>query len=408
MRVAGLLAVLLVLAAPAFADEATERPSLLEQIVPGGRVGEWRRSLVDRGFTPYLVYTGSMWSNVSGGIRTGTEFDGYLDTGVGVDLETLGAWRGLGLQASLHWFQGRQPSAVLVGVDVAQAVNPWEASNAIRVFDLYLSQRLGDDGVVRVGQLAVDSDFMQSRYAANMLNSAFGDLPPQNVNLDVPVYPVAGPGIYAAGKLAELLTGRIGAYTAETAPDVSGNHGFEWRLGNNAGYALFAELTASASPGGLPGAYTVGGYGASVRQQKLVDDGLVYAKWSGWLIADQALQVDDQGNPVVGVFARFSWSPEDGADVVTIYGDAGLNVFGPIRSRPDDVLGFAGSVGRYSDAYRESAQAPSGGGAVLELTYQIAATPWLVVQPDLQYVIDPIFAGARDATVIGLEMVVTF
>jgi porin len=408
VRVAGLLAVLFTLAAPAFADEATESPSLLEQIVPGGRVGDWRRSLVDRGFTPYLVYTGSMWSNVSGGIRTGTEFDGYLDTGVGVDLATLGAWRGLALQASLHWFQGRQPSAVLVGVDVAQGVNPWEASNALRVFDLYLSQRFGDDGILRVGQMAVDSDFMQSRYAANMVNAAFGDLPSQSVNLDVPVYPVAGPGIYASSKLAESLTGRIGAYTADTAPDVSGNHGFEWRLGNNAGYALFAELTASASPGGLPTAVTVGGYGASVRQRKLVGDGLVYAKWSGWLIVDQALQVDDQGNPVVGVFARFSCSPEDGADVVTLYGDAGLNVFGLVRSRPADVLGLAGSVARYSDAFRESRQLPSGGAAVLDLTYQIAATPGLVVQPDLQYVIDPIAAGANDATVIGLEVVVTF
>ena len=45
---------------------------------------------------------------------------------------------------------------------------------------------------------------------------------------------------------------------------------------------------------------------------------------------------------------------------------------------------------------------------MLELTYQIAATPWLAVQPDLQYVIDPVAAGAEDATVVGLQMVVTF
>ena len=408
MRVAGLLAVLIVLAPPAFADDAIESPSLLEQIVPGEPTGQWRRNLAARGFTPYLVYTGSMWSDVAGGIRTGTEFDGYLDTGVGVDLGALGAWRGLGLQASLHWFQGRQPSMVLVGVNIAQAVNPWEASNAIRVYDLYLSQTFGDGGLLRIGQIAVDSDFMLSRYAATMLNAAFGDLPPQNVNLDAPVYPMAGPGIYVTGKLADSLTGRLGAYTADTAPDVSGNHGLEWRLGNNAGYALFAELTTSAAPGGLPGAYTVGGYAASVRQEKWVGDGLVYAKWSGWLIVDQALRVDAQGDPTVGVFARFSYSPDDGGDVVTWYGDAGINVFGPIRSRPNDVIGFAGSVARYADAFQEGQQPPSGGGAVLELTYQVAATPWLVVQPDLQYVIDPIAAGARDATVIGLEMVITF
>lgn len=409
MRLATLVAVVLALWAPAFADEANERPSLLERENLSGDWDGWRPRLEKDGIRPYLVYTGSMWSNVSGGIRTGTEFDGYLDTGFGLDLGKLGAWQGLGLQASLHWFQGRQPTMVLVGANVAQAVNPWEASNAIRVFDLYLSQKFGTDGELRVGQLAVDSDFMLSRYAANMLNAAFGDLPSQNVNLDTPVYPVAGPGIYASSGLAgDWLAGRLGVYTATAAPDTAGNHGFDWRLGNDAGYAFLAELTASAEPYGLPGDYTAGGYFASVREPKWDGDGLVYAQWSGWLIVDQALRVDAQGDPVVGVFVRFSWSPDDGRDVVTLYGDAGLNVFGPIAGRPDDVLGFAGSVGRYSNAFRRGQQPPSGGAAVLELTYQIAATPWLAVQPDLQYVIDPIAAGAEDATVIGLEMVVTF
>lgn len=396
------------MAGPAAAQDATESPSLLER---ERLTGDWeglRPRLREHGFEPYLVYVGSMWSNVDGGIRTGTEFDGYMDLGFGLDLAKLGAWDGLRFQASWHWFQGRSPSEILVGVNVAQAVNPWEASNAFRFFDLYLSQSFGDDGVVRAGQLAVDSDFMVSRYAGTMLNAAFGDLPSQNVNLDAPVYPVAGPGVYATSAFGDGLAGRVGVYTADTAPDVSGNHGLEWRLGNNAGYALFAELTASAAPGGLPGAYTAGGYVASVRQEKLDRSGLVYLQWSGWIIVDQALLVNAKGDPQVGVFGRFSYSPEDGRDFVTVYADAGLNVFGPIRGRPDDVAGFAGSVARYSDAFIDSMAPPSAGGAVLEVTYQIAVTKWLVVQPDLQYVIDPVEAGARNATVIGLQMELTF
>lgn len=409
MRFAAVIVVLLALAAPARADEGNERPSLLESENLSGDWNGWRQRLEEGGIRPYLVYTGSMWSNVSGGIRTGTELDGYLDTGFGLDLGKMGAWSGLGMQMSLHWFQGRQPTMVLVGANVAQAVNPWEASNAIRVFDLYLSQKFGTVAEVRVGQLAVDSDFMLSRYAATMLNAAFGDLPSQNVNLDTPVYPVAGPGLYADGDLVDdWLEGRLGAYTATAAPDVAGNHGFEWRLGNDAGYAFFAELEATAEPGGLPGEYTIGGYYASVREPKWDSDGLVYGQWSGWVIVDQALRVDSEGDPRVGVFARFSWSPNNGRDVITLYGDAGINVWGVIASRPDDVLGLAGSIGRYSDAYQRGTQPPSGGAAALELTYQIAATPWLVVQPDLQYIVDPIAADATDATVIGLEMVVTF
>ena len=316
------------------------------------------------------------------------------------------------LQTSLHWFQGRSASAELVGVNVAQVVNGWEASTAFRVFDLYLAQRFGDGGVLRAGQLAVDSDFMVSRYAGTMLNGSFGDLPSQNANLDAPVYPVAGPGIFASSPLGSTLTGRLGLYTADTAPDTAGNHGFAWRLGNNAGYVAFAELTANAAPLALPGAYTVGGYVASVREPKLDDSGLVYTQWSGWLMVDQALRVDQKGEPVVGVFARLSYSPDDGRDLVSVYADAGINVVGPFASRPDDVLAFAGSVVRFTDAFLRTRPSDPGGEAVLELSYQIAATPWLVVQPDLQYVIDPVATEAAaaqpSATVLGLEVVVTF
>jgi porin len=408
---AALGALLLVVAAVAAADDERERPSLLEQKNLTGDWGGWRPRLAEHGVAPYLVYTGSMWSNLAGGIRRGTELDGYLDLGIGLDLEKLGMWRGLELQVSAHWFQGRRPSAELVGVDIAQAVNPWEASNAIRFYNVYLSQRFGAGGVVRVGQMAADADFMITRYGATMLNASFGDLPSQNANLDVPVYPLAAPGVYTESPLGGDLRGRLGLYTADAGVDEAGNHGFEWKLGNQAGYALFAELAADASPLDLPATYTLGGYFTSVRLPQLDGTGFVYALWSTWLMVDQALRVDAQGDPVVGVFARFSYSPDDDNDVIGIYADAGLNVFGPIPGRPDDVFAFAGGVGRFTGGFRRYAGSANpfdhGGEAVLELTYQIAATPWLAVQPDLQYVIDPV-AADDDATVVGMEIVVTF
>jgi hypothetical protein len=120
VRIAAVIVVLLALVATTRADEGNERPSLLESENLSGDWNGWRPRLEKDGIRPYLVYTGSMWSNVSGGIRTGTEFDGYVDAGFGLDLEKLGAWRGLGMQMSLHWFQGRQPTMVLVGANVAQ------------------------------------------------------------------------------------------------------------------------------------------------------------------------------------------------------------------------------------------------------------------------------------------------
>ena len=389
------------------AQDAVQNPDLLEREYLTGSWRGWRSKVAASGFEPYLVYTGSMWSNLAGGLRTGTEFDGYVDVGFGVDLDKLGLWKGLGLQVSGHWFQGRQPSAELVGVDESQAVNLWEASNAIRVFNLYLTQSFGDDGVLQIGQMAVDSDFMISRYAGTFLNGTFGVLPPQDVNIDAPIYPLAGPGVYASSSLVGGLAGRLGAYTADAGVDVAGNHGFGWQLGNAAGYAFFGELTADVEPAGLPGAWTLGGYYAAVRERKLDASGYVYAQWSGWVMVDQALRVDALGDPVVGVFARFGYSPDDERNVVGLYADAGVNVFGVLPGRPHDVLGFAGSVLELTDDFRRAGSVPVAGEGILELTYQIVVTPWLTVQPDLQYVIDP-DANGRDATVAGLELVATF
>jgi porin len=377
-----------------------------------GNWGGLRDRLEQRGIEPWLVYTGAMWSNVAGGIRTGTEFDGFVDLGTSLDLAKLGAWKGLGFEASLHWFQGREPSTELVGVDLAQAVSLLEAASTIRAYNLYFTQTIGTSVLLQVGQMAVDSDFMVSRYAGTFLNASFGDLPSQDVNLDAPAYPLAAPGIYLQSELSEHVTSRVGVYTADAGLDVASNHGFGWQLGRNVGCTTFAELALDAAPGGLPGTYTLGGYYANVRKPQLDGTGYAYGQWSGWVMVDQALRLDAMGDPAVGVFARFSYSPDDQVDIAGVYADAGISIYGPIASRPDDVLGLAGSVLRLTHDFLQSEAAAgtvaSGGEAVLELTYQIAATPWLVVQPDVQYVLDPLAAGGADATVLGLEVVATF
>lgn len=58
---------------------------------------------------------------------------------------------------------------------------------------------------------------------------------------------------------------------------------------------------------------------------------------------------------------------------------------------------------------REEGSSPIGAEMVLEFTYQVRLTNWLIVQPDLQYIINP--GGTTDfenALVIGARAAVTF
>ncbi len=411
-RGAHLVAALGALAGLAGASPAAAQPALLERQYLTGDWNGIRPAVSAHGFQPYLTYTGLLWSNLAGGRETGAQVNGYLDFGMDVDLAKLGAWEGLGLHADFHWWQGSEPTNELIGGVLAMALSAWEAADTFRVYNIYVRQAVDKDRlVVKLGQIAADTDFMVSRYGGIFLNAAFGDLPSQNLNIDAPVYPLAAPGAFASGRPWPWLTGHFGAYTGDPGDDVAGNHGFGWQLGNNAGYTFFSELAATAPDWILPGTYTLGGIYDTGGSDQFGMGAERSAHYDVYLMVDQALVVADNGAPVVGAFARISGSPQDARNVVGIYADAGLTWFGPLASRPRDVFGAAVSVLRFTQDYQQQTQAagaPVGGGeTVIEVTYQVAITPWLVVQPDLQFFFNPAFSR-RDAQALGAEVVAIF
>ena len=320
---------------------------------------------------------------------------------------------GLGFHADFHWWQGSRPTQRLIGGLIAMALSDWEAAATLRVFNLYLRQAFdGDRFVVKAGQIAADTDFMISRYGGVFLNAAFGDLPSQNLNLDAPVYPLAAPGVFISARPLDWLTGRFGAYTGDAGDDVAGNHGFGWRVGSNAGYTFFSELAASAPAGRLPATYTLGGiydtggsaqFGTGVRRT---------AHYELYLIVDQALIANDRGDPVVGVFASISGSPQDARNVVGLYAGGGNRALRHRCRRARRTCSASPCRCCASRTISRPTRTRHGrrsaaGETVLELTYQIALAPWLVVQPDAQFFFDPPFSR-RDAQAIGAQVVAIF
>ncbi len=56
-------------------------------------------------------YMGSFMSNVQGGFRQGTNWQGLLDVSMMADLNTLMGWKGAMFQAEVLWVQGRSASS---------------------------------------------------------------------------------------------------------------------------------------------------------------------------------------------------------------------------------------------------------------------------------------------------------
>jgi len=122
-----------------------------------------------------------------------------------------------------------------------------------------------------------------------------------------------------------------------------------------------------------------------------------------------AIEKSDQG---LGWFGRVAFTPSD-RNFINFYFDTGLSYKGLIPTRDNDTVGIGFGYAQLSDGARNSLQdegsAPIGAEMVIEFTYQAAITPRLVVQPDLQYIINP--GGTTDlnnALVIGGRASITF
>lgn len=374
--------------------------------------GDWNRvrpTIEEYGFKPYLTYTAMLWANLAGGTKRGVEPDGYLDFGLDADLAKLGAWKGLGAHIDFHWWQGDEPTEKLIGGLLAMALDEWEAASTFRVYNIYLRQSLDDDRwIFKIGQIAADTDFMLSQYAGMFINATFGDLPSQNLNLDAPVYPLAAPGVYAAGRPWEWLVGRFGAYTGQAGNDVAGNHGFGWKLSNRAGYTFFSELAADLAKSARPATYTLGGIYNTDSPPQFGDLTQRSDHYELYAVVDQALLVREDGTARLGLFSHIAGTPQPANTVVDYYFDIGLVWFGPWPSRQDDALGLAFADTHFADDFRDELHDTVGAGEqVLELTYQIAVAPWLVVQPDFQCFFNPT-TSRRDAQALGVQAVALF
>jgi porin len=120
------------------------------------------------------------------------------------------------------------------------------------------------------------------------------------------------------------------------------------------------------------------------------------------------------GTGTIRGFARLGFADPDAHDIAQFSG-AGLVYSGPIlgSEKQQEQLGMAVGLIRNSEPFRLD-QAAAGSAvdrheAAIELTYRVQATPWLALQPDVQYIINPGTNPAlKNALAVGLRLEVSW
>lgn len=410
--------------------------------------GDWfglRKTLEDRGIKFGLQEQSEVWGNLAGGLRRGATYDGLTTASLKLDLDKLAGLPNTTFFVDVFQIHGRGPSPNLVGA--LQLVSSIEATPATRLYNLWLETVLLNGRLnLRLGQEAASDELMLTQYGALFLNSSFGFPPLAASDLPSggPNYPLATPFIRGKYKLGDGFALVAALFNGDPArpgqgdPQLRDANGTAFRL--NAHALIITELWYSPDwQGALPATYKLGAWLHTGRfnDQVLDQAGRPLAAGLGpplqhdhdyalYGVIDQMVWrrpgTDDQG---IGLFLEMMGAPAD-RNLTSLSIAAGLNWKAPLPSRTDDSFGFAVTFANISPLTRQYGQDVAAltpgalpyaaGETAIEGTYLYQAAPWLALQPDAQFVVNPgakvvgapVTRAPRNAFITGLRATITF
>lgn len=363
-----------------------------------------------------LTYNSDLNADVAGGQDRGTAYLQRIGLIADADLGQLIGWRGATFHASVQGIAGNGIS--VNRVEALAAVSGLEAEPALRLFNLWIQQSIGPDVSLRVGQFTAGQEFAISNTAGLFVNSTFGW--PSSFANDLPIggssYPIAGPGARLAITPSDKTTVRLAVFSGDPAGQGGGDpqrrdlHGFNgWNLAGAP--FVIGEAVHTSGVSNPAWSLTLGGWAdlddfddlrfdtANRPLASPLSNGEPIGhkgNYTIYAIADARLA--KTRNRSLHGFIRANASPAD-RNPIDFYFDAGLALTGPIRGRPNDVVGIGIGGARISPALRQALRdraAATGTRAdiagyegVIEASYQTQIAPNAYIQPDVQLILNP-------------------
>ncbi|MDX2117956.1 MAG: carbohydrate porin [Planctomycetota bacterium] len=378
--------------------------------------GDWgglRTKMENAGFTLSASLTMD-WSSVwSGGVNKTAHTRTLWDVNLNVDLEKAVGLTGGKVFFDFQSADGRGGAADAGSFQLFSNIET--PGNRDQISELWYEQKLFDNVLrVKVGKINAYTEFDFTDAAAGFMNGSAGKCPSI---VGIPAYPdpALGAAVFVY-PLEQLYIGG-GVFDGATIDGIStGNHSPETFFNDDKSSAWFwiGEVGFSWNEVGPLG----GGRVAAGAWHHTAD----FTTFAGnpesstegvYALAEQQVwrwgKEGDDAERGAFVFAQGGMTDGDVASAETSF-DAGVSFEGICSARPDDGAGFMLSWVDLSDSDNGS-----GGKAfdndewLLEAYYKIQITPFVSVQPDLQYFINPGGSATTDDAWVGsLRFVVSF
>lgn len=397
----------------ALADEPFQRSPL---------TGDWgglRHELDDQGIRFTGEYSGETVYNADGGLKRSARYSQNLKLGVRFDLGKLyGLDNGGLVQLTVNDRRGNDGSGDLVGNRLPVQEN--YGGLYTRLTELSYERTLFTPALdVKLGYMAMGNDLggLDSGILCNFMNAGFCGHP---LNMSGGSgwanYPNAHLGVRLKYSFSPAWQLRVAAFDVD--PESNGNSSRAWHLTpkHSTGTVVPIELVHKRL-GELPGEYKLGWYYDSSDAQRIGSDEEVAGRGGHYFLLDQAVW-HAQGLPGqrLHLFGQASVASSAASPFSKWY-SAGFVLYQPFASRPRDTLalGFGRAVPNPRSREVQEANGQDYPGLdnaerLVELSYGYQATPWLLLRPDVQYIIEPgTFSGQNidNALVFGLQVKAT-
>lgn len=352
-------------------------------------------------FDAGLVYTAEQWRNLSGGIDEDSAYIDNLDATLEIDAERLWGWDDTRIFVYALYNNGRTLSEDKVG-DLQVVSNIETGVQALRLYEAWIETPVADKGSLLFGLFDLNREFDVLESSGLFINSAHG------IGTDIAQSGRNGPAIFPFTSLALRFYWQwndrwgIRAAIFDGVPgDPADPDATAIQLGDGDGALLVTELewmderrrviagvwryTADFEPWPVPSAPAL---------ERTGDDNDGF-----YLRGETALGGAGSG---VSAFARAGFA--DGEyNIFSAFLGAGLTRDGPLQTRPQDTLGLAVAWAEASEDF-QAVNDVEEREIKVELTYRMPIGNGVILQPDIQYIINPGLDPALDhAWAVGLR-----
>lgn len=371
--------------------------------------GSWADAAPDSAIEIGAAYTADVWHNARGGLRRGTAYLDNLDLTLAIDGERTFGVPGLTLFAHGLYNNDRTFSDRYVGD--AMVVSNIDTDGTARLYEAWADWRFGPSASfsLRGGLYDLNSEFDATEARSLFIHSSHG------IGHEFAQTGLNGPSIFPSTSLAarldwspsDRLTIRFAVLDGVPGdPDDADRFGIA--LSGNDGALLVGEIAGALSRAHV----SVGHWSYTAEFEDLTATDIAGAALSrddnrGTYVNVELPVGEPSGERRHSTFARAGIA-NGRINAFDRYFSAGWMTDGLTAGGRATQFGFALAATRTSKPYRDL-QSSAGIDTDdyeynVELTWRLPLTEWLVVQPDLQYVINPgADASLDDALAIGLR-----